>query len=506
MARINQKLLDRYNNQINLIKETAKKENSFDKGERLNRKEEALKDFQTFVNTYFSHRCLDRNGNFCELAPFHIQGVNNIQTDNRYFCFEFPRGHAKSTVFSLFLPIYQVLKGLTKNLLLVSKNKDNATDLLIDIQAEFEENELLINDFGDFKLEGSWMKSKFSIQQGAHFNAIGMGQSPRGTKWNGLRVDTIICDDIDDPELDRSPKRLRMAFNWLKEDLSQTVSIDKPFKIILLGNRFAPDMLLTRFLELGNVSHIKVCAIDENGNPSWSSRFTIEDFERIRTEIGSNSFNREYQHIPVVEGSIFREEWIQYKEEENYKDYEIIVTYFDPSYSKTGDYKSIVTVGYKDREYHILDIFLRKTEMLSSVYYLFKIFNKYESVKANHMLFMESNFAQGEIFKILIEKVEIEMDMNLPIYYDDSQKGNKIARIETLTPYFEMNNIYFNERSRSLSDFKLAVEQLLGFSPEAENDDFPDALHSAISNISSRISLYKTEYTSGNWNNEDRLW
>ena len=191
-------------------------------------------------------------------------------------------------------------------------------------------------------------------------------------------------------------------------------------------------------------------------------------------------------------------------------EYEIIITYFDPSYSATGDYKAVVSVGYKDREYHIIDIFLRKTEMLTSVKYLFQLKQKYENAGANHQLFMESNFAQGDNFRIWIERTEAETGYFLPLFYDETKKQNKIARIESMTPYFELNALYWNIDEENNPDFKLAMEQLLTFSAESENEDFADALESCMHNLSQQISMYSIPPVSKTYdqikNENNRMW
>jgi predicted phage terminase large subunit-like protein len=102
---------------------------------------------------------------------------------------------------------------------------------------------------------------------------------------------------------------------------------------------------------------------------------------------------------------------------------------------------------------------------------------------------MESIFEQGEVFKMVIKKIELERNMFLPIIYDSKQKALKVSRIESMTPFFQNNCVFFNSLYKDTPDFKIAIEQLLGFSKEAENDDAPDAMHSAIENINQRISL-----------------
>ena len=236
------------------------------------------------------------------MAWFHLDAVEQVlNTEQSLFCFEWAQGHAKSTVLSLFLPIYMSLTNRTKNLLLVSKSKENATELLIDIQSELQTNDLLINDFGDFKLDGPWSKGKFTTQQGVHYNAIGREQSPRGTKHNGYRVDTIIVDDIDDPEIDRSVKRVQIAFNWLKEDLAQTVSIDLPYKFIMVGNRYASNMLLTNFADLEDIYYTQVNIYDKEGKINWKEKFEEKDIEYLKRKWGNISFSREYMNEPILE-------------------------------------------------------------------------------------------------------------------------------------------------------------------------------------------------------------
>ena len=120
-TKINQKLLDRYKKQIEFIQEKGKHETLLNQQDRKDRKENSLLDFQVFVKTYFSHRCEDRNGIFCNLAWFHRSAVDAILNNKQsLYCFEWSRGHGKSTVLSLFLPVYMMLIGKTKNLLLVS--------------------------------------------------------------------------------------------------------------------------------------------------------------------------------------------------------------------------------------------------------------------------------------------------------------------------------------------------------------------------------------------------
>lgn len=480
----NKQLIDKWLKQCEFIAKNAPKVKDKTSTTRVKK---SLSDFQYFVKTYFPHHCQGSKG-FIKLPKFHIDGVTNIMKHKKgEFLIELARGFSKSTVYSFFLPIWLALKGDVTNMILVSKSQDMATELLQRIQAEFESNELLINDFGDFISDGDWSKTKFVIRQGCCFNAKGRGASPRGTNWNAIRPNMIIMDDIDDDELSRSDKRVRQLLNWYKEALYNTVDISKPYRIVLCGNRFAPNMLLTHFADMNPTYHLKVNALDDNGESTWPERITTEDIQYVRIKNGEISFKREYMNTPIYEGAIFKEEWINFKQPFSLNEYELLLIYFDPSYSATGDFKSIVTLGFKDKEYHVLDIFLRKCDMQQSIYYLYDLYEKYEDIRCNFIMMIESVFGQGEIFKLVIDQVGMSKNVRLPIIYDDSKKQNKVARIETLTPYFSNNWLYFNEQKKGTNDYKVATEQVLSFCKEVDHDDFLDSLESAMNNMNKRI-------------------
>ena len=63
---------------------------------------------------------------------------------------------------------------------------------------------------------------------------------------------------------------------------------------------------------------------------------------------------REYMHTHIVEGTIFQNKYIQWKQRNQFRSYEALVFYGDLSYKDAGDYKAMVLVGKAGREFHIL--------------------------------------------------------------------------------------------------------------------------------------------------------
>jgi len=435
--------------------------------------------FNDFVLKYFKHHTRDEFNKQIPLAKFHLDIVDKVEKSIRIeLAVQMARNHAKSTVFSLFLPIYLMLKGETHFALLIGPNKELATKQLINIQTELETNTTLIKDFGEFTKKGNWAKGNFIVDkyQTAFFCA-GKGQSTRGLKYKNYRPDLIVIDDIDTDKDVLSIKSIEKQTNWIYQSVFPAMSIKK-YRFIILGNRFAPNMVLNNVMEnTEGIEILKVNAIDDMGHPAWGERFTIDDLLRIKEKLGTIRFEREFMNNPIIQGAIFKSEWIQWftLTSQNFK---TVFTYIDPSFKRDGDFKAAITIGYKDNKYYILDIYESKTNMKNVFNYLYKIHKQWG---ANHRFYIEANFAQ-DLHKETFQKVSLEYGYNLPIIWDKSKKENKEARIETMSIYFEQGLIFFNDKLKNSNSFKQFYLEYSTF-PTSKNDDGIDAMESCINVI-----------------------
>ena len=112
-------------------------------------------------------------------APFHNAAAIKVKnTPNLKAVFKWPRGHAKSTHFDIFLPLWLMFqpKRLISFMVVVGKSEDSANRLLADIQAELENNQRLISDFGEQKSVGEWTGGEFKTASGNKFLAVGRGE------------------------------------------------------------------------------------------------------------------------------------------------------------------------------------------------------------------------------------------------------------------------------------------------------------------------------------------
>ena len=133
-----------------------------------------------------------------------------------------PRGHAKSTAVSL---SYVLAAALFRNrtfILLVSDTEGQAKEFLGDIKKELQVNEALIELFGVKKfVRDTETDIIVMMEDGYQFRIVAKGseQKVRGLKWNHLRPDLIVCDDIENDEIVMNQDRREKFRNWVLKAL-----------------------------------------------------------------------------------------------------------------------------------------------------------------------------------------------------------------------------------------------------------------------------------------------
>lgn len=461
---------------------------------KTNRIERARKDYQFFVDTYFSHLAK------CKCGKFQIDAAQHIKTNpNTRAVFEWARGHAKSSHVSLMIPLWlKIQKPRQINVMvLVSKSEDLAIQLLSDLQAELEFNELYKSDFGQQVKQGDWKEGKFKTADGCMFIAVGRGQTPRGIKNAGNRPDFIVIDDLDDDELIRNSKRVGLALDWCLSALIGAMTAGRG-RFVMVGNRIGKDSVLSRMAERPKVYHTIVNAVDKRGVPSWKEHYSIDEFAKLREFMGERRFQKEYMNNPIAEGSVFLQKHIRYGKMLPLKDYGSLVCYTDPSFksSTTADFKATMLVGKtKSGEFHVLKAFVEQTSVTDMVKWHYYIHDWIKGV-VPVMYYMESNFIQDLILDEF-RKTGADIGFQIPVRGDSRKKPDKFFRIEALQPLFERGLILLNVDEKNSTGIMQLEEQLLMFEKGSRtHDDAPDALEGAIFLLTKRITA-ATAYRCG---------
>jgi hypothetical protein len=416
-------------------------------------------------------------------APFHNAAARLVRdTPNLKAVFKWPRGHAKSTHFDIFLPLWLMFQPqrLINFMVVVGKSEDSAQRLLGDIQAELEYNKRLSSDFGEQKNAGSWSVGEFKTASGVKFLACGRGQSPRGLREREARPDYIVIDDLDDDELCRNEKRVSELTDWVKEALFGALDVGRG-RFIMVGNLISKCSVLARIAAIPAVHVSEIKAVDANGNPVWREKWTAEEARAYRDFVGYRAWEKEMMHNPITDGTIFRHDWIRYKKVLPLRRYEQLVCYTDPSFKSTtsNDYKASRLWGRIGHELHLIDCYVRQDTVSGMVRWLY---NLYESIPEGVAVsfFMEANFMQD----LILDEFTAEGNLRgyqLPIMPDTRKKPEKIQRIEAVSPLWERGFVFYNEALKDSPDMQVGIEQTLALERGSRvHDDAPDADEGAI--------------------------
>lgn len=231
------------------------------------------------------------------------------------------RGSAKSTIFSLSYPIWSILGVQQKKfVLLISRTQTQARQLLQNIKAELERNELLKQDLGPFEEpQDEWRASSIVLSKyDARITVLSADQSMRGLRHKSHRPDLIICDDIEDIASTKTQEGRDKTFNWFTGEIIPAGDLGT--KIILVGNLVHDDSLIMRLkekIEFGDVSGVFKAfpLIDKYGECLWQEKFTTpESLTELRKEVMSQkAWEREFllRMIPD-EGQIIDPLWIRH--------------------------------------------------------------------------------------------------------------------------------------------------------------------------------------------------
>lgn len=447
------------------------------------------KDYAAFCEYYFPHFLSLRDKTTGEVirtvhnAPFHNCAALKVKnTPNLKAVFKWPRGHAKSTHFDIFLPLWLMFqpKRLINVMVVVGKSEDSAIGLLSDLQAELEFNQRIIADFGEQKAIGNWQEGRFVTQSDVAFFARGRGQSPRGLRYKEARPDYIVIDDLDDDELCRNEKRVHDLTDWVKEALFGALDVGRG-RFIMVGNLISKTSVLANIAATKGVYVSEVKAVDSDGHPVWKEKWTKEEAQEAAAFMGFRSWQKEMMHNPINDGTIFRHEWIRYKKMLPLEKYDALVCYTDPSFKSTtaNDYKASRLWGKVGNELHLIDCYVRQDTVSGMVRWLY---NLYEATRHRAVIrfFMEANFMQD----VILDEFTTEGNARgyqLPISADKRRKPDKLQRIEAVSPLWERGFVFYNEALKDSTDMQVGIDQTLALERGSRvHDDAPDADEGAI--------------------------
>lgn len=453
--------------------------------QRLARIRRLRSDYAAFVDYYFPHWTVNpETGKATPCAPFHVSAANAILKDrNIKAAFQWHRGAAKSTNMDVFVPMWLIAQEHREInvMVLVGKSEDNAKTLLGDIQAELQYNQRYIHDFGEQYNVGSWEEGEFVTRSEVAFFARGRGQSPRGLRYRSHRPDYVIIDDLDDDELVESPDRVNKLFDWLRSALFGTLDGGRG-RFIMVGNLIAKNSVLARWCDIKSVHVTRVNIYDNRGNVSWAAKWTPQEVKDIEAVVGYRAFQKEYMNNPIIEGAIFRNEWIRWGKRPAWSKFSEIVLYIDPSFkgSTKNDYKAAKLWGKAGTTLYHLRAFVRQSSVAEIVRWCYDLYEWTREQGIAVRWYMEANFMQDTILDEFRREGELR-GYQLPITGDKRKKPDKFQRVEAISSLWERGFVVYDETQRDDPDMLAGIDQTLAFEKGMRgHDDAPDADEGAI--------------------------
>lgn len=274
--------LDNWNELVASVREHSDINPTDTETEIRQRRERLEKNDEEWFKYYFAMYCT------CESAAFHKKATGRLMRNNRWYEVRaWSRELAKSARSMMEISKLALTKKI-RNVLLISNSADNAERLLLPFMANFEENQRIIQDYGQQKKPGAWETGEFTCMSGCSFRAIGAGQSPRGTRNKNFRPDFILVDDIDTDEECRNPERIKTKWKWLEEALIPTMSVSGNYRILFNGNIIAPDCCIKRAIEKATelkakgIGHVDIINIrGKDGLSVWPEKNSEEDIDLL---------------------------------------------------------------------------------------------------------------------------------------------------------------------------------------------------------------------------------
>lgn len=443
-------------------------ESEKEKDERING---LKKDFKKFVEYYCPHYADS------ETPDFHIRIARKVRRSKKYKGWlQWARGHAKSVVAIVLLPLWLWINGDIKFLLVVGQNEDKAKMLLGDLQAEFEHNARLIHDFGAQKLLGQWEDGFFVTASGFKAKAIGMGQDPRGIRVGADRPDMVVGDDWETKETAKNPKRQDEYAEWFLRGVVPAMD-NKNRRVLIAQNKFAPRMIFDKVIEENEGWDLdRVDAYDPvTHKPTWD-KYDRWFFKEVEQEIGTIRALAEYNNTPHVEGKLFTDEMIQWDKLPQLRHMTAITGRWDVAFGgkKTSDYNAVRIWGLKDGKKYLIDCFVKQSTVKVALQWIAD-FQKRLPGGVKIQIGFEAQFWNEEIYRN-INEVQQEKGIILNLIKIDRRKGNKYDAIIEMLPQYQNSRIYYNRMLKSHNDTQVGIMQLKGIEPGYKShDDAPDA-------------------------------
>jgi len=404
-----------------------------------------------------------------------------------------PREWAKSTLAAVVAPTMwtcEVEKYGRRFITICCNTLGLANDWLKEIQTEFEQNELILEHYGN--LRGSpWREGYLAFNNGVHIRATHLRGRVRGWMRMGFRPQVIVCDDLEDYQDVVTEKRREKNWQWFHTALMGGAANDCVF--FCIGNLIHQHMILAKRIKQNRGESFK--ALDAHDQSTWEEHKPTAVLHKRREEMGEAFFNQEFMGMPLTAGQLAafldamlhdfspftRADIGQFKE---------IWVGIDLAKSLTddADFTAFAMVGIRGpedlEEYHILDLFREKIAI------------------PNHLDALKDWIGQDKITGYVVESIGFQEELAADIedWLDETQQHD--VYVHRYTPkdpkerrLYRMLKACGGAKRLKIANIPLAetwVEQAKTIDDPDEHDDLVDpvtSIHASLAPARLRMRM-----------------
>jgi len=435
------------------------------------RKIKAKESLEVFMKTYGKEHFTSEFGS-AQLELIHT--LETVQNTGGRIARAEPREFGKTTIVEWFI-LYCILYDLKKFIIYVCDAKDQSSLVVQTIQQELEENELLIEDFGDQTAKDTWGKNELVTKSGCRLMARGAKSRMRGLKSGKNRPDLVVMDDVENDKNTMTADLRDQLWSWVRRVVLNLPSVNGD--VVMVGTVLHWDSILMRIIKDDAWNSKIISALDKNGKSTWPEGWPEQRLEKKKREIGTEAFSQEFLNDPIdVESQAFKRSHLRtYKmSEKNFEQNHFTIYHhyltWDPAWSgnKRSHYTGMMVIAVDgDNNWWVRDIYREHATETEAINMFFHLQQKYGCIRQG----METVFRQIS----LKDAMEDEMRKRNIFFEIEKLKSNltdKEKRIRGLVPRWEMGTIYLPEDHPK---YKHLMDELLQF-PKARTDDMVDAL------------------------------
>lgn len=423
------------------------------------------------ANRYLAHQTIFASKHPQQTPQFHYDIMRLWSSEHPHALVMAFRGAAKSTLAEQAITLAACYREF-KNCVILGDTWTRAVERLQKIRNEFETNVLLEGLFGSL-VGPTWTDDKLVLANGCVIQALGRGQSMRGTKYLDDRPDLCFLDDIEDAESCMSDAAIDKTMRWL---MGEVVPAMAPgYRMRLNGTPLHPKSVLMQLYNDDGWQSLRIPIeyIDADGerHSAWPQRFPLADIDRRKASYARLGLTTQYMQEYMCEaediaGKPFERSML--KVEPRVRTWESVYVVYDPARTtnKTSATTGKVVYSWIGNRLHVWDAtgsFWKPDELVSD---LFATAVTYQPIA----VYIEAD-GLNEWLLQPIRQEQTRRGLLLPVLPVKAPKG-KQQFIMQLQPFFKAGEITFDKNLPDLT------QQLLNF--PTGRIDVPNALAYAL--------------------------